>query len=68
MDWSKICSATRTGPDTFDVTYNDPKEQAVTGVPYAYLLSTAKAGFIVEVDQRKHAPAGEPTMYRLEQE
>lgn len=64
----KLATATRTGPDSFDVEYQDPKEKNVKNVPYAYLLSAANAGFTVEVDQRTNAPAGEPTMYKLERD
>lgn len=63
----KKATAIRWSGDYYGVTYSD-SAACDTGVPYAYLLSLVKAGYVVDVDQRQYRPEGEPEGYRMEQE
>lgn len=60
----KTAIAIRKSGYCYDVTYSDSVAMDMD-VPYAYLLSLAKAGYVVEVDQRQYRPEGEPEGYLL---
>lgn len=62
---AKRITATQAGKDSFTVT-EDGKSRAF--LPYAYLLSCAKAGLVVEIDRRGYQPAGEPPVLVLSAE
>ena len=67
---TKRATATRTGPDSYDVDFHG-SEKSQTGVPYAYVLSCVKqGGMTVDVqDNTPHPPQrGEMKNYRMEQE
>ena len=62
MTMHKTAKATRTGGDTYTVTYVGANDMD-SDVPYAYLQRLARDGYTVTVDQRGHRPEGEPESF-----
>ena len=62
---TKRAIATRTGGDTYTVTYPGQADMD-RDVPYGYLRGLARKGYEVQVDQAGHRPEGEPASFRVD--
>lgn len=59
----KSAKAIRKSGDLYDVYYEKTMD---SDVPFTYLVSLVKAGFVVKVDQKNFKEKNEPSLYVLE--